>query len=40
WAKNEDFWAAHFYVIEELKLRFDDNDIEIPFPQRVMNQAK
>lgn len=40
WAKNEDFWAAHFYVLEELKLRFDDNDIEIPFPQRVMYQGK
>ncbi|WP_435314278.1 mechanosensitive ion channel family protein [Cellulophaga fucicola] len=40
WAKNEDFWAAHFYVLEELKLRFDDNDIEIPFPQRVMHNTK
>lgn len=34
WAKNEDFWAAHFYVLEELKHRFDDSGIEIPFPQR------
>jgi len=34
WAKNEDFWAAHFYVLEELKYRFDDAGIEIPFPQR------
>ncbi len=38
WAKNEDFWAAHFYVIEELKQRFDDSEIEIPFPQRVIHQ--
>ena len=34
WAKNEDFWAAHFYVLEELKTRFDAAGIEIPFPQR------
>ncbi|MFM1878530.1 MAG: hypothetical protein RLZZ241_1396 [Bacteroidota bacterium] len=34
WAKNEDFWAAHFYVIENLKYRFDKEGIEIPFPQR------
>lgn len=34
WAKNEDFWAAHFSVIETLKARFDAAGIEIPFPQR------
>ena len=34
WAKNEDFWAAHFHVTETLKARFDDAGIEIPFPQR------
>jgi small conductance mechanosensitive channel len=34
WAKNEDFWAAHFYVMETLKHRFDRAGIEIPFPQR------
>ncbi|MEK6151978.1 mechanosensitive ion channel family protein [Flavobacteriaceae bacterium 3-367] len=39
WAKNEDFWAAHFYVLEELKQRFDDAGIEIPFPQRVVHSV-
>lgn len=34
WAKNEDFWAAHFYVMETIKYRFDQAGIEIPFPQR------
>ena len=33
WAKNEDFWEAHFHVMETLKYRFDDAGIEIPFPQ-------
>jgi len=36
WATNENFWDAHFYVMEELKYRFDAADIEIPFPQRVL----
>lgn len=34
WAHNSVFWPAHFYVIEEAKQRFDDAEIEIPFPQR------
>ncbi|WP_045803364.1 mechanosensitive ion channel family protein [Flagellimonas lutaonensis] len=38
WATNEDFWSAHFYVVEQTKLRFDDAGIEIPFPQRVVYQ--
>lgn len=38
WANNDVFWPAHFYVIEQTKLRFDAAGIEIPFPQRVMHQ--
>ncbi|MBC2838803.1 mechanosensitive ion channel family protein [Robiginitalea sp. SC105] len=34
WAKNADFWGAHFNVMETLKARFDKEGIEIPFPQR------
>ncbi len=37
WARNEVFWPAHFYVLEELKYRFDAQGIEIPFPQRVVH---
>ncbi|MGB5360761.1 MAG: mechanosensitive ion channel family protein, partial [Eudoraea sp.] len=40
WANNEDFWAVHFFVIEELKSRFDKANIEIPFPQRVVHTPK
>lgn len=40
WVNNSDFWAAHFYVIEETKHRFDAAGIEIPFPQRVITQLK
>lgn len=38
WAKNEEFWGAHFHVMEELKYKFDEEGIEIPFPQRVIHQ--
>ncbi|MCO5725682.1 mechanosensitive ion channel family protein [Robiginitalea marina] len=40
WAKNEDFWDAHFHVMETLKLRFDQEGIEIPFPQRDIHMRK
>jgi len=40
WANNAVFWPAHFYVIEQTKLRFDAAGIEIPFPQRVMHKAE
>lgn len=35
WAENSVFWDAHFNVIEQTKLRFDEEGIEIPFPQVV-----
>ncbi|MFH6602365.1 mechanosensitive ion channel family protein [Maribacter algicola] len=37
WTVNEDFWSAHFHVLEEIKYRFDAAGIEIPFPQRVVH---
>lgn len=40
WANNDVFWPAHFYVIEQTKLRFDAAGIEIPFPQRVMHKME
>ncbi len=39
WANNDVFWPAHFYVVEQAKLRFDEAGIEIPFPQRVVHQV-
>ncbi|WP_298542859.1 mechanosensitive ion channel domain-containing protein [uncultured Aquimarina sp.] len=33
WALNEDFWAVHFYTLEEMKKRLKSKGISIPFPQ-------
>ncbi|NNF18665.1 MAG: mechanosensitive ion channel [Flavobacteriaceae bacterium] len=40
WAKLEDFWDAHWFVMEEMKYRFDEAGIEIPFPQRDVHMIK
>lgn len=31
--KNEDFWTAHWYMMEAVKKAFDENGISIPYPQ-------
>ncbi len=31
--KSDDFWAAHWYMLEAVKKTFDDNGITIPYPQ-------
>lgn len=33
WCKNEDYWNVNFDVIEGVKKAFDENGIEIPYPQ-------
>ncbi len=40
WTTNENFWTAHFKVIEEAKIQFDKAGIEIPFPQRDIHIQK
>lgn len=40
WAMNDDFWVAHFHILETLKYQFDAAEIEIPFPQHVVHQKK
>ncbi|WP_026754618.1 mechanosensitive ion channel family protein [Sediminibacter sp. Hel_I_10] len=34
WAKNEDFWALRWLILEEGKIRLEAAGIVIPFPQR------
>lgn len=37
WVKSGDYWPTLFAVQEEIKLRFDKEDITIPFPQRDLH---
>ncbi len=37
WANTEDFWQVHFFVLEEAKIRLENNGVSIPYPHvRVM----
>ena len=33
WCKTEHYWDVYFDLNEQIKKAFDENDIEIPFPQ-------
>lgn len=33
WVKNEDYWTTKWRITENIKRSFDENGIEIPFPQ-------
>lgn len=33
WAKTEDYWAVYWDITREVKLRFDEEKISIPYPQ-------
>lgn len=33
WVKSDDYWDVNFYMLEEIKKAFDQNNIEIPFNQ-------
>ncbi|EIJ38739.1 mechanosensitive ion channel family protein [Galbibacter orientalis] len=40
WATNDDFWDCRWYVLEEIKNRFDAEGIEIPYPHQVEIQKQ
>ena len=40
WVNAEDFWAVRFDLLETIKLRFDAEGIEIPFPQMSLHINK
>ncbi|MGL6107277.1 mechanosensitive ion channel family protein [Romboutsia sp.] len=33
WCNTEDYWTVHFDLLEEVKVRFDKENIGIPYPQ-------
>lgn len=40
WCAPKDYWGVFFDMNRLIKEAFDENDIEIPFPQRVVHTAK
>ena len=40
WVKTGDYWGVWFDFHEKVKLTFDAEEIEIPFPQMVMHMQK
>ncbi|MDR9487883.1 mechanosensitive ion channel domain-containing protein [Salibacter sp.] len=40
WTKVSDYWPTYWDFMEQVKLRFDAEGIEIPFPQRDVHMIK
>ncbi|MBO5286529.1 MAG: mechanosensitive ion channel [Clostridia bacterium] len=40
WVKNDDYWDVNFAMLEEIKKRFDEFEIEIPFNQLDVHLSK
>lgn len=40
WVKNEVFWATQWRLLETIKLTFDEQGIEIPYPQMTVHMKK
>jgi small conductance mechanosensitive channel len=39
WSLSADYWDVYFSVSKEVKIALDANNIEIPFPQRVVHMV-
>lgn len=39
WVNSSDFWALKWALMERIKITFDEQNITIPYPQRVVHQA-
>ncbi len=37
WVKRKDYWGVKFDLTRKIKEAFDENGIEIPFPQQVVH---
>ncbi|WP_334307503.1 hypothetical protein [Paraclostridium sp. AKS73] len=40
WCKAEHYWDIHGSLLEEVKIRFDKEDISIPYPQMDVHIKK
>jgi small conductance mechanosensitive channel len=34
WARTDDYWTVYWDITQQVKARFDEAGISIPFPQR------
>jgi len=40
WVKSADYWPTYWHLLETIKLAFDEQGIEIPFPQMDVHLKK
>lgn len=40
WVKTEDYWKVHFALLEQVKIKFDEENISIPYPQMDVHLKK
>lgn len=40
WVKNSDYWTVYFDLLEDVKIRFDKENIDIPYPQMDLHLKK
>lgn len=40
WCKNADYWTVYYYLMEEILLRFRQENINIPYPQFDLHMSK
>ena len=33
WTKTDDYWTVYFNLLENVKIKFDEENITIPYPQ-------
>ncbi|HCW52705.1 MAG TPA: mechanosensitive ion channel protein MscS [Clostridium sp.] len=40
WTKTEDYWTVYYDLLEKVKIRFDEENINIPYPQMDVHLKK
>ena len=40
WCKTEDYWTVYYNLLEKVKIRFDEENISIPYPQMDITVKK
>ena len=40
WVNTEDYWTVHFDLLEQVKAKFDEENIQIPYPQMDLHVIK